>query len=266
MAIDEGITLKKLEVFLSFMQHGNMARVAEAMAQSTVSVHRALHTLEEAVRCPLFRREGRNLIPLKAAHTFAEHAKKVLLECEDGVRRTREAAGFNATRLKLGSLYSLTVSTIPKLLVGLKLRRPELDIDLVMGSNKELLECLEDGRADAIVVARFEDGDDEDWVSLPLFYDDIYFAAPIGSPYAKAACIDLAEVVKERFVGLADGFATARDFGQAFAKVGRLPEMTMLVNDIFSLINLISGGIGYGLLPGRIGPFSPRLQLIPLDE
>ncbi len=33
MAIDEGITLKKVEVFLSFMQFGNLARVAEAQRQ-----------------------------------------------------------------------------------------------------------------------------------------------------------------------------------------------------------------------------------------
>ncbi|MDA4211308.1 LysR family transcriptional regulator, partial [Escherichia coli] len=59
MAIDEDITLKKLEVFQSFMTLGNMARVSEALGQSTVSVHRALHSLEEGLRCPLFKRDGR---------------------------------------------------------------------------------------------------------------------------------------------------------------------------------------------------------------
>src|SRR5437899_3762951 len=63
MAIDEAITLKKLEVFLAFMKHNNMARVSEQLGQSTVSVHRALHSLEDAICCPLFRREGRSLIP-----------------------------------------------------------------------------------------------------------------------------------------------------------------------------------------------------------
>ena len=104
MAIDPGITLRKLEVFLSFMQFGNMARVAEALDQSTVSVHRALHSLEESVRCPLFRRDGRALIPLQAAHTLAEYAPRVLQECEEGGETARQASGFNAARLKLGSL------------------------------------------------------------------------------------------------------------------------------------------------------------------
>jgi LysR family malonate utilization transcriptional regulator len=38
----------------------------------------------------------------------------------------------------------------------------------------------------------------------------------------------------------------------------------MEVSDIFSLINLVSEGMGYGLLPSRIGAFSTRIQLIPL--
>lgn len=266
MGIDEEITLKKLEVFLSFMQFGNMARVAEALGQSTVSVHRALHSLEDGVRCPLFKRDGRNLTPLKTAYTFAEYANKVLLDCEEGIRKTREAAGFNAARLKLGSLYSLTVSTIPQLLIGLKLRKPDLEMDLALGSNRELMQSLEDGRLDAIVVALYDEYELDELISLPLFYDDIFFAAPVGSPYANARKIDLKELRHERFVTLGDGFATAHDFTHAFAQVDFSPNVAMRVEDIFSLINLVSGGIGYSLLPGRIGPFNPRIQLIPLEE
>ena len=35
--IDEEITLKKLEVFLAFMRLNSLARVSEALGQSTVS-------------------------------------------------------------------------------------------------------------------------------------------------------------------------------------------------------------------------------------
>ncbi|MBC7489824.1 MAG: hypothetical protein H7240_07505 [Glaciimonas sp.] len=39
----------------------------------------------------------------------------------------------------------------------------------------------------------------------------------------------------------------------------------MLVRDIFSLINLVSGGIGYSLLSGRVGKFSAHIALISLE-
>ena len=266
MAIEEGITIKKLEVFLSFMNFGNMARVAEAMGQSTVSIHRALHTLEETVRCPLFKRQGRNLIPLVAAYTFAEYARKIILNCEEGLAKTREVGGFNAARLKIGSLYSLTVAAIPQLLVGMKQRRPDLEVTLSLGSNRELFSSLEEGRLDAIVVALAQDAQIGGLISLPLFYDSIYFAAPVGSPYAKATMIDLKQLQHERFISLGSGFATAQDFAHAFLQAGFSPELVMQVDDIFSLINLVSGGVGYSLLPQRIEAFSPRIHLIPLEQ
>ena len=266
MAIDEGITLKKLEVFLAFMKTGNMSRVSQDIGQSVVSVHRALHSLEESTRCPLFKPDGRKLIPLQAAYTFAEYAERVLYECEEGLRKTREVSGFSSPRLKIGALYSLTVSTIPQLVMGLKLRKSSLDLDLTLGSNRVLLDQIANGRLDAILIALHRAHENSELLSVPLFQDDIFFAAPIGSSYARSVCIDLAEVRNEKFVALNDEFATAIDFGEIFTRAGYVPNVVMRVGDIFSLINLVSGGVGFSLLPGRVTLFNPRLQLIPLCD
>ena len=74
--ISQDITFRKLSVFMMFMQKGNIARTAEALALSSVSVHRALHTLEEGIGCPLFVHKGRNLLPLPAAHTLQEYGRR----------------------------------------------------------------------------------------------------------------------------------------------------------------------------------------------
>ncbi|MGS0740357.1 LysR family transcriptional regulator [Glaciimonas sp. GG7] len=270
MAIDDAITLKKLEVFLAFMKLNNMARVSEMLGQSIVSVHRSLHSLEEAMRCPLFKREGRSLIPLQAAYTFADYAQRARNACEEGVQKVQEAAGFNAKRLKIGSLYSLTLRCIPQLMIGLKLRKPALDIDLTLGSNRDLIQQLEDGRLDAIVIGLHEENDLNDpethqaLIAVPLFDDDVFLAAPLNSPYAGKKSIDLPDLRNEKFATLKEGFVTSQDFALCFEKAGFAPDISMRVQDIFSLINLVSGGIGYSLLPGRVGKFSAHIELIPL--
>ena len=264
MAIDDGFTLKKLEVFLAFMQLGNMPKVSERLSYSVVSVHRALHSLEQAVGCPLFKLDGRKLIPLQTAYALAEHAQRALHEAEEGVRRVREIAGLSAPRLKVGSLYSLTTRTMPPLLVRMKLRNSALDIDLTLGSNRLLLEQLREGRLDAIVIALSEPVNDDQLLAVPLFEDSIFFAVPADSPYARRNSLDLTEVRNEKFVCLEDDFATAASFQQAFRRAGYEPQVAMRVGDIFSLTNLISGGVGYSLLPGRMESFNARVRLIPL--
>ena len=266
MLIDEEITLKKMEVFLAFMRLGSLARVSTELDQSTVSVHRSLHSLEEALRCPLFKREGRNLVPLPAAHTFAEHAQRALDECTEGIRKVREAAGVNATRLKIGSLYSLTLRCIPQLLIGLKFRKPELEIALTLGSNEQLLRNLNDGELDAIVIGLQAPIDNKELVSVPMFEDEIRLAAPLGSKYAGAGKVDLQQMRNEKFITLGKGFVTSDSFQHAFRQAGFVPASAMQVGDIFSLINLVSGGLGYSLLPARVAEFSARMELIPLDE
>jgi len=263
--IDEEITLKKLEVFLAFMRLQSLGKVAEELGQSTVSVHRALHTLEEGLHCPLFRREGRNLAPLPAAYAFAKHAQRAVDETEEGIRKAREMAGVAGARMKIGSLYSLTLRCIPQLLMGLKLRRPELQIDLTLGSNQELLRSLAEGRLDAIVIGLQAPVEDPQLLAVPLFEDEVRLAAPQGSPYAGRAHVDLRELRGEKFITLGGGFVTSDSFDHAFQLAGYVPETVMRVGDIFSLINLVGGGMGYSLLPGRVAGFSSRVDLIPLD-
>ena len=266
MTIDEEITLKKMEVFLAFMRLGSLARVSADLGQSTVSVHRSLHSLEEALRCPLFKREGRNLVPLPAAHAFAEHAQRAINECTEGIRRVRELAGLDATRLRIGSLYSLTLRCIPQLLIGLKFRKPALQIALTLGSNEQLLASLNGGELDAIVIGLQAPVDNKELVAVPLFEDEIRLAAPLGSPYSGRGKIDLQQMQAEKFITLGKGFVTFDSFQHAFRQAGFVPEATMQVGDIFSLINLVSGGIGYSLLPARVSEFSSRMELIPLAD
>ncbi|MFZ6648831.1 LysR substrate-binding domain-containing protein [Undibacterium sp. TJN25] len=101
-------------------------------------------------------------------------------------------------------------------------------------------------------------------LSVPLFDDQLYLAAPAHSRYEGTSRIDLRGLHEEKFVRLADGFVTAESFDHAFHQAGYQPDIALSVADIFSLINLVSGGLGYSLLPGRVAEFNPRVSLIEL--
>ena len=182
------------------------------------------------------------------------------------MRKTREAAGFDATRIKIGCGYSLTVRTIPQLLYGLKSRRPQLDVDLTLGSTWELLKKLKDEQLDAVIVVMTEERYDAEFVALPLFEDEISFAAPLGSRYADRERIDLRALKDEKFVALQEDFLTVHALQKTFELAGFAPNIVMRAQNLFSLTNLVAEGIGYGLLPNRVRLFTTQVQLIPLEE
>ena len=262
--LDEEITFRRLEILLAFLDAGSLARTAERLGVSTVTVHRALHSLETGTRCALFRHEGRNLLPTDAAHALADVAQEVLRKMHEGIRVTREMAGYAADRIRIGSLYSLTSGTVPALIMGLKLRKPDLQTELVLGPNADLVQKLRDGTIDAALIGTPEDQPDLE--SQVLFNDEIFFAAPANSRYANEPAVDLAACADERFVSLTEGFVTYTRFMDAFRVAGFVPNIVMKIGDIFSLMNLVSGGIGCTLLPGRIRGVLPReIRLIPLQ-
>ncbi|GHC82999.1 transcriptional regulator [Pseudorhodoferax aquiterrae] len=261
---DEAITLRQLQVLLAFMETGNLARAAERLQTSAVSVHRALHALEEALRCVLFRQEGRNLVPTAAAQRLAEMARDMDRLLADGVRATREIAGYAADRIRMGSMYSLTSRAVPALVLGMKQRKPAVQTELVLGSNADLLARLREGTLDAALMAVPRGAADVE--SEPLFEDETFFAAPAQSPHAQRTEVDLGACADERFVSLAEGFATHDSFTEAFRIAGFAPQIAMQTGDIYSLMNLVDGGVGCTLLPGRMRHVLPaNVRLVPLQ-
>ncbi|WP_288366642.1 LysR family transcriptional regulator [uncultured Acinetobacter sp.] len=265
MEIDDELTLKKIQIFLAFMRCGNLTKTAAEMQISNVSVHKALHSLESALRCPLFKHEGRSLIPLKSAYVLQENAQKLVQDMITTVNKTREAAGFAAKVLHLGSLYSLTVNTIPNVISRLKLRRGELDIQLLLSSNLDLVKKLKSTELDAIIVALNATTDDPDFESLPMFEDKIFLAVNKNSALASMHEVDLASLKDETFLTLSKGFATRSDSDEVFENAGIDPKVFLEVSDIFTLISMVSTGVGLALLPGRISTIhESSVKLIPL--
>ncbi|HFE7524670.1 TPA: LysR family transcriptional regulator [Salmonella enterica subsp. enterica serovar Newport] len=265
--ITNDITFRKLTIFMTFMEKGNIARTAEMLNISGVSVHRALHTLEENVRCPLFVHKGRNLIAQPAAWTLLEYCQEVTQMMVRGLEEARRAAGVGQGRLRVGTLYSLTLETVPHLIIGMKLRRPELELELTMSSNENLLKMLEENTLDAILISVSESNIDRNNLEvLPLFRDDIYLAAPATATLNTSSPADLRDYREQKFVSLAEGFATCAGFQEAFHIAGFEPEIVARVNDIFSMLSLVQGGVGFTLMPGRMKKvYENSVQLLKLS-
>lgn len=175
--------------------------------------------------------------------------------------------GFASKIFHLGSLYSLTVNTIPSIISGLKLRRGDLDIQLLLNSNLDLVKKLKATELDAIIVALNETTQDQEFECLPMFQDDIFLAVHKNSKYAALKEIDLSQLKDETFLILAKGFATRNDSDFVFEKAGIEPKVFLQVSDIFTLISMVSSGVGLALLPGRISTiYENSVKLIRLKH
>jgi len=166
---------------------------------------------------------------------------------------------------RIGSLYSLTAGVLPQILMDLKIRRPSLKVELVLGSNEDLREKLLAGHIDATLMGE-EPADGQIETQL-LLDDDIYFAVPHAAEFSDDALIDLRDFSEADYVSLSGGFVTYEGFREAFRIAGFEPRVVTRVGDIFSLMSLVAGGVGYTLLPGRVKDvFLGRVRLLRLQS
>jgi LysR family malonate utilization transcriptional regulator len=249
--LNEEVTLRKLEILCSFVRTGSLAKTGEELQLSSVSIHKALHSLQHGLGCPLFVKEGRQLKPLPAAVYLAEMSVDLLEDMERMFKKVKAKAGIESGQIRLGSMYSLTANIIPRIIMGTKIRRPNLDIDLHLGSNQELMKKLFEGTVDAVVLAIPADKLPDSVQVVPLFDDQLFFASSKNYK-PKHGEIDLSEYQDEKFLTLQDGFATTTGFYDAFKLAGITPNVVMKVGDIFSLMNMVTGDLGKALLPGRV--------------
>ncbi|CNC80312.1 LysR substrate-binding domain-containing protein [Yersinia pseudotuberculosis] len=261
------ISLKKLNLFLHYMQNRKVSLTADRLGVSRVSVHRTLHSLEEELELPLFSHQGKSLIPLESAYVLAEQAALLMEQYERCIHLTCAAATNHNLVIKLGVLYSLTASTAPQLITGMKQRQAGCKIELTMNSNQNLIGMLCTQSLDAIIISTPEDYDPNQFETLPLFEDDVYLALPVSHPRAQDSCADLADYRDSKFVTLTEGFSTYKGFQQVFRIAGFEPDIAMQVRDIFSLMNLVGSGIGCSLVPGRLASILvDKVKLLPLAK
>jgi len=264
--LNDEVTLRKLEILCSFVRTGSLVKTAEELQLSSVSIHKALHSLEAGIGCPLFVKEGRQLKALPAALYLAEASVDLLGDVERILKKTRTKAGVESRQIRLGSMYSLTANIIPRIIMGTKIRRPDLDIDLYLGSNEDLMKKLYEGNIDAVVIAAPSDDSLDGVEVVPLFEDDLYLASSKGSK-PKDSSVDLSEYEFEKFLTLQDGFATTSGFYDAFKLAGFKPNVVMKVGDIFSLMNMVSSDMGRSLLPGRVRALmGDAIEFTPLQS
>lgn len=256
MNSSDEITLRKLEIFLVFMRERNLARAAESLELSNVSVHKAIHSLEAAVGAPLFAHRGRALEPLASATVLEAHAADIIDGIQRSVDATRQAAGISPRTFRIGSLYSLTVEMVPRTITALQQSLPDCNIELVLGSNADLEGKLAAGEIDAAAMCVHELDRGRHRHVTPLFEDEMHLATPRDDP-APRSPVDLRDYRERAFVMLSQEFSSGRDAYRMFQLADVTPRVALRANDIFSLSSLVRGGVGLAVLPGRIAELYP---------
>jgi DNA-binding transcriptional LysR family regulator len=149
---------------------GSFARAASQLGRSQSAVSMQLKKLEQQARQPLFRRNGRGLVPTEAGDALLAYARRIIALNDEAAASLGATAATASVRM--GLPQDLFEDVMPEAIMRFSRKRPSVHVEVRAGRNYALEEEVLAGRLD-VAIAFFQQGSDKHGTrlaSLPMLW------------------------------------------------------------------------------------------------
>lgn len=221
----------------------HLSRAADELHIAQPSLSRTIARLESELGTPLFDRAGRLRLN-DAGKLFRGHVERALGELDAGRRAVAEATGEGFGTVRLASETFLTL-TGP--LAAYKRAHPSVEVELHQMPAEEMARHLRAQDIDLCVVSQPIPADGLE--AVQLHSEAVWVATPLDHPLAGRTSVSVDELAGQPFVTTRQGHWQRRLLDRLFAGRGLAPKIVCVGDETSALADLISAGLGIGLVP-----------------
>lgn len=251
--------LSQCRAFVSVADAGTFTGAAKLIGVSQSAVSHAIAALEKELGTELLNREHGSITLTPAGRRVLQSARIMLKHAQEIASVTSSMASTADFRLSVGVSRSLGKRILPRLMGELRARRPDMDLDVRVGSCTQVEEWLRRGLVDVGIADLAGSG----LATVPLLRDCMHVVLPAGHPLTAAPTMHVRQLAGEPL--LMPSGATERRLCSFFQDHDVTPHITFRIDESATLLTLTANGHGVTLLPGIAIPVqAPRLRALPL--
>lgn len=239
------LELPELRSFLVLAQHLHFGEAAEALHVTQPALTKQIQKLESKVGGPLLVRGYRRVSLTPAGEILRERAQSLLREAEMAEEITRLAVHGKAGLLRIGFGIASLAAGLPDLLTRFRQHFPAVQVSMADMSTPNQISALEQGDIDVGFVRLPVEHPDLE--TVPVLEERLVAAIPRGMPYRKG----LASLRNEPFVVISRSVSSSfvDHVARTCRAAGFSPRIVQEVNELFTVLNLVRGGVGVSLVP-----------------
>ena len=251
----------RYRAFLTAVDTGSFTRAAEVLNYSTSGVSQLIQSLEQELGLPLLTRSRRGVSPTPAGETLLP-AIRAVVQQEDRVLQTAsELNGLMTGEVRIATYSSISSHWLPRVIKAFRRDYPNVQIHLMEGIRKEVLQWLSVSRADIAFLSEVK-GTPYDWI--PLAEDPMIAILPPTHPMAGGETYPLYKVEEEAFIMPAMG--KDDDLAELFSREGIEPKIAYSTMESFAAIAMIENGLGMSIMNELITRcWQSEVVMLPLD-
>ncbi|MFK8984601.1 LysR family transcriptional regulator [Acinetobacter seifertii] len=233
--------IAQLKMFQTVVECGTMTKASMQLHCVPSNITTRIKQLEEELGAPLFYREGKSLNLTPSGEIFLNYCHKILALCDEAKRSIHPDAPPSGP-LKIGAIESSATTRLPSLLAKYHQRYPEVSIQIITGTWKQLLVDISQHKLDGAIVA----GNIEFPMlnKLGIYQEEIILIAP--ESFGEIHCQeDL--IGKEIFM-----WTEGCPYRAALEEWLKLKNISLPITSITSyatIIGCVSAGSGVSLVP-----------------
>ncbi|MTJ83713.1 MAG: LysR family transcriptional regulator [Telmatospirillum sp.] len=244
--------LRQLEHFVAVAEEQHFTRAARRLNIVQSGLSTSVRSLEEELGVELFLRSTRRVDLTAAGRVLLPEALRVLAAVRKARDTVQAVQGLTRGHLAIGMAQALTpFLDLPALLSRFRTAYPGIEIRLCQGAAPTLCDKIRQGRLDVAFVPVY--GVEPEGVQTRLFVcEALVLACPPGHPLAGRDGLPLAALAGESFVDFQPDWGNRQLVDHAFADARVDRRVAFEVNDMRTLLDLVSFGLGVALVPERI--------------
>jgi len=241
------ITLRQLRYLDALAQHRHFGRAAKACAVTQPALSMQIRELEKLLGVDLVERRPHDAVLTPIGEEVMRRAEGLLTGVSELTEFARHCAEVLTGRLQLGVIPSLAPYVLPKILPGLQREYPRLRIELRETQTRFLLDELQRGKLDCVMLALpVAEAEIE---TMRLFEDRFLLAVPADDPRPEAVRIDPRDIDPNRLILLEEGHCLRDQALQFCAELPRNGQMGLGATSLATVTQMIASGHGITLMP-----------------
>lgn len=236
-----------LRTFVAVVETGSFSEAARGLSLSQPAVTQHIKALESDAGATLLDRRYREIGLTEAGASLLPHARTVLAQLEQARADLDRLSDTVTGRLTLFASTTPGQYVLPRMLGGFLAEFPEVGLELRVGDTSEVVEAVEDGRAQLGVTGARIAGSKAN--SEPFIDDEIVLICPPGHPLAGGEEHSAAELAQARWVMRESGSGTRMVLEGILEEEGVDPaelEIVMELGTSEAVLAAVEGGMGLG--------------------
>lgn len=254
--------LRQLKYFLKAKELLNFTEAANALHISQSTLSQQIMQLEGELNVPLFNRIGKRISLTEAGGLFAEYALQSVTRANDGLLLLQDLNNLHIGKITIGVTYALR-NLFTKTFIQFARLFPKIETQVFFGTSTELLEKLNQFELDFILT--FNEVTQEPHLRYQqLFSSPMTLVTSKKSSITKRTSITLKELAQLPLALASKGYSTIQFMNEVFQKKGLCPTISIEINDIPTLLELVKTGNWHTILT-KASVNDTELYTIPIQ-